>query len=122
MVVVVEVEVLREMLLFSGGRELAARLRGSSSTRNGLARLLFVAGDVAPPREHRWNIKTHLLPKTVHVLCLAKALGPVRELLLVKHRTHRHVVDELRGNDETQMNAGDVFVIKTPGGGGFGKA
>lgn len=31
-------------------------------------------------------------------------------------------VDELRGNDETQMEAGDVFVIKTPGGGGFGKA
>ena len=31
-------------------------------------------------------------------------------------------VDQLRGNDETQMEAGDVFVIKTPGGGGFGKA
>ncbi len=29
-------------------------------------------------------------------------------------------VDLLRGNDETEMNAGDVFVIETPGGGGFG--
>ncbi len=31
-------------------------------------------------------------------------------------------VDVLRGNDETEMKAGDVFVIETPGGGGFGKA
>jgi 5-oxoprolinase (ATP-hydrolysing) len=29
-------------------------------------------------------------------------------------------VDNLKGNDETEMNAGDVFVIETPGGGGFG--
>jgi len=29
-------------------------------------------------------------------------------------------VDALDGNDETGMEAGDVFVIKTPGGGGFG--
>jgi 5-oxoprolinase (ATP-hydrolysing) len=27
----------------------------------------------------------------------------------------------LRGNDECQMEAGDVFVMKTPGGGGWGK-
>ncbi len=27
---------------------------------------------------------------------------------------------KLKGNDEVEMNAGDVFVIKTPGGGGFG--
>jgi len=31
-------------------------------------------------------------------------------------------VDPLNGNDETQMKPGDVFVIETPGGGGFGKA
>jgi 5-oxoprolinase (ATP-hydrolysing) len=30
--------------------------------------------------------------------------------------------DELDGCDETTMNAGDVFVIETPGGGGFGAA
>jgi len=30
-------------------------------------------------------------------------------------------VDTLRGNDETEMKPGDVFVLKTPGGGGFGK-
>ena len=28
--------------------------------------------------------------------------------------------DHLRGNDETTMLPGDVFVMKTPGGGGFG--
>jgi 5-oxoprolinase (ATP-hydrolysing) len=31
-------------------------------------------------------------------------------------------VDELSGADRTQMEAGDVFVIETPGGGGFGEA
>ncbi len=30
------------------------------------------------------------------------------------------VVDFLQGNDEVQMAEGDVFVLKTPGGGGFG--
>ena len=29
-------------------------------------------------------------------------------------------VDRLQGNDETQVVAGDVFVMKTPGGGGYG--
>ena len=29
-------------------------------------------------------------------------------------------VDALQGNDETQVAAGDVFVMKTPGGGGYG--
>ena len=29
-------------------------------------------------------------------------------------------VENLAGNDETRMQAGDVFVMKTPGGGGFG--
>jgi len=29
-------------------------------------------------------------------------------------------VDELKGNDETPMSIGDVFIIETPGGGGFG--
>jgi 5-oxoprolinase (ATP-hydrolysing) len=28
---------------------------------------------------------------------------------------------ELKGADKIEMNAGDVFVIETPGGGGFGK-
>lgn len=28
----------------------------------------------------------------------------------------------LQGNDEVEMNVGDVFVIKTPGGGGYGEA
>ena len=27
---------------------------------------------------------------------------------------------ELKGSDKTEMQAGDVFVIETPGGGGFG--
>jgi 5-oxoprolinase (ATP-hydrolysing) len=31
-------------------------------------------------------------------------------------------VEKLRGNDEAQLNAGDVFMMKTPGGGGYGKA
>ena len=31
-------------------------------------------------------------------------------------------VDELQGNDETEMAPGDVFVMETPGGGGYGKA
>ena len=30
-------------------------------------------------------------------------------------------IEELGPTDSTQMNAGDVFVIETPGGGGFGK-
>ena len=30
-------------------------------------------------------------------------------------------IDELQGNDETEMKPGDVFVMETPGGGGFGK-
>jgi len=30
-------------------------------------------------------------------------------------------VDTLHGNDETEMKPGDVFVIETPGGGGFGE-
>ena len=29
---------------------------------------------------------------------------------------------ELSYSDETQMNAGDVFVLETPGGGGYGKS
>jgi 5-oxoprolinase (ATP-hydrolysing) len=29
-------------------------------------------------------------------------------------------IDELKGNDETEMRPGDVFVLETPGGGGFG--
>ena len=29
-------------------------------------------------------------------------------------------IEKLAGNDETQVNANDVFVMKTPGGGGFG--
>jgi 5-oxoprolinase (ATP-hydrolysing) len=31
-------------------------------------------------------------------------------------------VEELKGTDRTDMLAGDVFVIETPGGGGYGKA
>jgi 5-oxoprolinase (ATP-hydrolysing) len=31
-------------------------------------------------------------------------------------------VDELIGADRTEMAVGDVFVIETPGGGGYGKA
>ena len=31
-------------------------------------------------------------------------------------------IDELAGNDEADMAAGDVFVMETPGGGGFGQA
>ncbi len=30
--------------------------------------------------------------------------------------------EELGSTDKTEMNPGDVFVIETPGGGGFGKA
>ncbi|MGI9509902.1 MAG: hydantoinase B/oxoprolinase family protein [Geminicoccaceae bacterium] len=30
-------------------------------------------------------------------------------------------IDELEGNDETEMSPGDIFVMETPGGGGFGK-
>jgi 5-oxoprolinase (ATP-hydrolysing) len=29
-------------------------------------------------------------------------------------------VDELKGCDTTEVQAGDVFVIETPGGGGYG--
>jgi len=29
-------------------------------------------------------------------------------------------VEALDGNDQREMRAGDVFVMKTPGGGGFG--
>jgi len=28
---------------------------------------------------------------------------------------------DLKGADKIEMNAGDVFVIETPGGGGYGK-
>jgi 5-oxoprolinase (ATP-hydrolysing) len=35
-------------------------------------------------------------------------------------RTDGEVVEVL-GNDEVEMEAGDIFVIKTPGGGGFGR-
>ena len=31
-------------------------------------------------------------------------------------------LNELKGNDEVQLTVGDVFVMKTPGGGGYGKA
>jgi 5-oxoprolinase (ATP-hydrolysing) len=31
-------------------------------------------------------------------------------------------VEDLSGTDRVEMAAGDVFVIETPGGGGFGKA
>jgi 5-oxoprolinase (ATP-hydrolysing) len=30
-------------------------------------------------------------------------------------------VTKLTGSDQTEMNAGDVFVIETPGGGGYGR-
>jgi N-methylhydantoinase B/oxoprolinase/acetone carboxylase alpha subunit len=29
-------------------------------------------------------------------------------------------VDELAGNDQREMRPGDVFIIETPGGGGYG--
>ena len=29
-------------------------------------------------------------------------------------------VEELQGNDETSLDPGDMLVIETPGGGGFG--
>ena len=29
-------------------------------------------------------------------------------------------IDKLRGNDETEMTPGDIFVLRTPGGGGYG--
>jgi 5-oxoprolinase (ATP-hydrolysing) len=29
---------------------------------------------------------------------------------------------DLKGADKIEMNAGDVFVIETPGGGGYGKS
>jgi 5-oxoprolinase (ATP-hydrolysing) len=29
-------------------------------------------------------------------------------------------VEELAGNDQREMQPGDVFIIETPGGGGFG--
>ena len=31
-------------------------------------------------------------------------------------------IDELGGTDMAEMNTGDVFVIETPGGGGYGTA
>jgi 5-oxoprolinase (ATP-hydrolysing) len=31
-------------------------------------------------------------------------------------------IDRLEGMDRTEMNPGDVFVIETPGGGGYGPA
>jgi 5-oxoprolinase (ATP-hydrolysing) len=31
-------------------------------------------------------------------------------------------VTELTGTDSTEMGPGDVFVVETPGGGGFGRA
>ena len=31
-------------------------------------------------------------------------------------------VETMKGNDVAQMNAGDVFVLNSPGGGGFGVA
>ncbi len=31
-------------------------------------------------------------------------------------------VEELGGTDMTEMNPGDVFVLETPGGGGYGEA
>ena len=30
-------------------------------------------------------------------------------------------VDELTGTDSTEMAPGDVFVVETPGGGGYGE-
>ncbi|MEP5760633.1 MAG: hydantoinase B/oxoprolinase family protein [Litoreibacter sp.] len=36
-------------------------------------------------------------------------------------RADGHII-ELKGNDEVQLSVGDVFVMKTPGGGGYGKA
>jgi 5-oxoprolinase (ATP-hydrolysing) len=32
------------------------------------------------------------------------------------------LINELKGNDEVQLTIGDVFAMKTPGGGGYGKA
>ena len=36
-------------------------------------------------------------------------------------RAGSSLVEELGGRDITEMNEGDVFVIETPGAGGFGK-
>lgn len=35
---------------------------------------------------------------------------------------HNGRLQELQGNDEVAVAAGDVFIIETPGGGGFGRA
>ena len=32
------------------------------------------------------------------------------------------MIDELEGNDTAEMRPGDIFVIETPGGGGYGPA
>ena len=29
-------------------------------------------------------------------------------------------IEQLQGNDSTQMQPGDTFIMRTPGGGGFG--
>jgi 5-oxoprolinase (ATP-hydrolysing) len=31
-------------------------------------------------------------------------------------------MEQLGGSDRVEMNAGDVFVIETPGGGGYGSS
>ena len=31
-------------------------------------------------------------------------------------------IEPMEGNDVAQMNAGDVYILKSPGGGGYGKA
>jgi len=33
---------------------------------------------------------------------------------------HNGKIDELQATDQTKMETGDIFVIKTPGGGGYG--
>ncbi|MEK6478047.1 hydantoinase B/oxoprolinase family protein [Catalinimonas sp. 4WD22] len=40
-----------------------------------------------------------------------------RQYITRKHNT----IEELKGNDQTEMSAGDSITIETPGGGGFGR-
>ena len=46
--------------------------------------------------------------------------GAIGRNYVAAHR--RHARSSSAGTDTIEMNAGDVFVIETPGGGGFGKA
>jgi 5-oxoprolinase (ATP-hydrolysing) len=80
------------------------------------------------PRRRRGR-PAHALPRAMTATILSRTTDPYGLAGGEPGQRGRNTViradgtkEQLKGSDETEMRAGDVFLIETPGGGGYGKA